>query len=356
MEQYIVDITPLTPIWTGDKDRRCTSVKTSGIIGSLRWWYEALLRSLGDAACDPTESRCTRTQHCATCELFGCTGWSRKFKLDIETISTKSAPNVRIPSTKQQKNTRPTGGIMSPMRMKFIPLKDISPEEWSMLNKTLSIISDYGAIGARISQGNGVVTISENKLPSSNEVFDKVRCSSMCSKYSRMADSNGNQEELPNLSNFFFSTFEIIFSESITSLTNYIRCNNDDHEELERCWKEYAFLPIAPHLRDALRRLEENSKRRHEIFGSAGNGSRLFVSHGYTNGGDNTVEIRIWGYDTAENQGSIENIIDMISKGFSSELQESIFQQKDNKEKVESYIKSCTLVREKSGKEILEDD
>jgi CRISPR type III-B/RAMP module RAMP protein Cmr1 len=36
------------------------TIKETGIIGSLRWWYDALVRGMGGYACDPTsdEDRC----------------------------------------------------------------------------------------------------------------------------------------------------------------------------------------------------------------------------------------------------------------------------------------------------------
>ncbi|RLG37609.1 type III-B CRISPR module RAMP protein Cmr1, partial [Methanosarcinales archaeon] len=48
-----------TPIWTGDVDGKCSKIKETGIICSLRWWYEALVGGFGGYACDPTsEGRC----------------------------------------------------------------------------------------------------------------------------------------------------------------------------------------------------------------------------------------------------------------------------------------------------------
>lgn len=52
---FEVKIKTLTPIWTGDADRRNTTLREAGIIGSLRWWYEALIKGLGGTACDPNE-------------------------------------------------------------------------------------------------------------------------------------------------------------------------------------------------------------------------------------------------------------------------------------------------------------
>ena len=81
-----IKIRTLTPLWMGDVDRECKSIKETGIIGSLRWWYEALVRGLGGYACDPTNSTCEGKNHCDACELFGCTGWRRRFKSKIVDI------------------------------------------------------------------------------------------------------------------------------------------------------------------------------------------------------------------------------------------------------------------------------
>jgi len=83
MEKLEIKLKTLTPIWTGGVDRDCDRLHETSIIGSLRWWYEALIRGLGGKACDPTNTKCEDKDHCAACELFGCTGWSRKFRLEI---------------------------------------------------------------------------------------------------------------------------------------------------------------------------------------------------------------------------------------------------------------------------------
>lgn len=85
MKEYTVKIKPLTPLWTGDAERKLSTLRETGIIGSLRWWYEALIRGLGETACDPTNSKekCNGENHCDACELFGCTGWARKFRLEV---------------------------------------------------------------------------------------------------------------------------------------------------------------------------------------------------------------------------------------------------------------------------------
>ena len=51
-------LTTLTPLWTGGVSGRCDRLHETGIIGSLRWWYEAVVRGLGGEACDPREHKC----------------------------------------------------------------------------------------------------------------------------------------------------------------------------------------------------------------------------------------------------------------------------------------------------------
>lgn len=88
-----ITLRTLTPLWTGNVDGTCDRLHETGLIGSLRWWYEALVRGLDGYACDPTsDQRCEcdpkkpeppEKQMCAVCYLFGSTGWARRFRLKI---------------------------------------------------------------------------------------------------------------------------------------------------------------------------------------------------------------------------------------------------------------------------------
>ena len=52
----------LTDIWTGGVNSRDGStLHITGIKGSIRWWYEVLIRGLKGYACDPSDEkwRCT---------------------------------------------------------------------------------------------------------------------------------------------------------------------------------------------------------------------------------------------------------------------------------------------------------
>lgn len=360
-KSYTVKIRPLTPIWTGDADRENTTLRETGIIGSLRWWYEALIRGLGGTACDPTNesSRCKLdhdkfykaikngnliqdaldTQICQVCQLFGCTGWARKFRL--ETSFNYTFPEVWI-GTREKRNNRylkrKVDGFMSDgsIVLTFIPLRDISEDEWVLLNSTLKVIEDYGAIGAHISQGNGVIKIVENNLLYQNE-----KCRQLYK----------SKNSLASLDKFFFYKFQLEFKEDISKLINnksfwtHTQEDNqfkDNWDNWRKLWENYDFLPIAFHIRDSLRHLENDKNKRHDIFGELGKGSKVFVSHGYKID-TKTVEFRIWGYE-------IDNsLLSQIKNNLESNLKQKLFSYG------EDLLKNCVLKEEKSGNKILEE-
>lgn len=128
----------LTKIWTGDVGQKSDRLIPPGIMGSLRWWYEVLVRGLGGKACDPTSDvRCPdqNGRHCVACELFGCTGWARKFRLMVLDDRDQVVQNqIQADQT---------------FILRFIPLRPIAPEEWCLLDATLLLIADYGAMGGK---------------------------------------------------------------------------------------------------------------------------------------------------------------------------------------------------------------
>lgn len=63
MTNLTMTLTTLTPLWTGGVDERCDRIYESGILGSLRWWYEAIVRGLGGEACDPKIKRAAGPSH-----------------------------------------------------------------------------------------------------------------------------------------------------------------------------------------------------------------------------------------------------------------------------------------------------
>jgi CRISPR-associated protein Cmr1 len=43
----------LTPIWTGGASGKPDRLHETGLVGSLRFWYEVIARSLAGRVCDP---------------------------------------------------------------------------------------------------------------------------------------------------------------------------------------------------------------------------------------------------------------------------------------------------------------
>ncbi len=129
----------LTGLWTGDAEGKAQRTILTGLLGSIRWWFEVLVRGLSGAACDPSErnNRCPDQQghHCVVCELFGCAGWGRKFRFEVRDGS------GTVMGDQITKNTE--------FILRFTPLRPIRPEEWALLDLTIRLIADYGAIGGK---------------------------------------------------------------------------------------------------------------------------------------------------------------------------------------------------------------
>lgn len=182
----------LTPLWTGGVDQTCDRLHETGLIGSLRWWYEALVRGLGGYACDPTsDDRCPDKdgQHCVVCELFGCTSWARKFRLQVVD---EQGTVIQDALDANKKFT-----------LRFIELRPLGPVERWLLLKAVEIAVKYGALGGKttlkpqrgvVGQDYGIV-----QWLGADSVQKPVHVESFL-KQGRVLQ----QDEFPNLKWFFF--------------------------------------------------------------------------------------------------------------------------------------------------------
>jgi CRISPR-associated protein Cmr1 len=163
----------LTDIWTGGVEGKPDKLQLTGIKGSIRWWYEVLVRGLDGYACNPTDDspqykRCelkltdeekkkikhkkqlievVKPKICPVCYMFGCTGWSGKFNLRIKKCTGEKA-YITVEPIKANDF----------FIFEFIPKKEFEPVENLLLTMTLKLIIDYGAIG-----GKTVLKPSEDK-------------------------------------------------------------------------------------------------------------------------------------------------------------------------------------------------
>lgn len=352
-ESMTIQLKTLTPIWTGDAYGKCSEIKESNIIGTIRWWYERVSRSLGKQVCTPTlqseDKKCKLNGEqfirsiregktidtaldeqniCPVCKLFGCNGWSSKLKLVVKYDDCKDiSGKVYVRGRKSGKAKRKVQGKMfnenNPLTLEFYPVKEITDEEWKILAFVIKLILKWAALGARTAQGNGVVEIINEDVLEENELND-------------LAFSSYN---FPDLTDFFFVKYRLEFNEDISKIiSKNVFCideyqnKNSDHEGLKDLWNDHKFIPIGFHIRDIIRRVEENEDKRHELFGVVTKknkkmiqkGSKIFVSHGYKIN-SKTVECRIWGYGVGENK---REFVNKLQNKINDELNNYLFKPK----------------------------
>lgn len=166
----------LTPLWTGGVDQTCDRLHETGLIGSLRWWYEALVRGLGGYACDPTaDERCEydprkrktpEEQLCAACYLFGCTGWARLFRLYIIEENVQRVPlhfYTTLDANKGWLNRifkiPAATELFGQFRLDFVGRGLEEEYAFSQLAWTLEFTAKHGGLGAKLQHGFGQVEL-----------------------------------------------------------------------------------------------------------------------------------------------------------------------------------------------------
>jgi CRISPR-associated protein Cmr1 len=207
-----ITLKTLTPLWTGGVDQTCDRLHETGLIGSLRWWYEAIVRGLGGYACDPTsDSRCEynpkdprppEEQLCAACYLFGHTGWARKFRLQVLDEQGRVVQNALVAD--------------QTFRLQFLELRQISNEEGWLLAKAVEIAAKYGALGGKttlkpqkgkIGEDYGIVEVVS--IPS----LPKPNIESLFGKFQQVTPADA-----PDLRWFFFVKGAFLWRKQINAL------------------------------------------------------------------------------------------------------------------------------------------
>lgn len=196
-----ITLKTLTPLWTGGIDQTTDRLHETGLLGSLRWWYEALVRGLGGYACDPTsDDRCEydpkksdppEKQLCAACYLFGCTGWGRKFRLRVLSEQGQIIEDALMQNVV--------------FRLEFLELRPITDEEKWLLTKSIEIAARYGALGGKTTlkpqkgpMGEDFGIVSWIAAEPSAQKPDNIRA------FLQRFRKKKNAPEHPDLRHFFF--------------------------------------------------------------------------------------------------------------------------------------------------------
>jgi len=177
-EPLTLKLQTLTPLWTGGLDGKMEHIHAAGLIGSLRWWYEALVRGLGGQACDPTDhstehacnfdagqyekaaglpqrARLRAAGLCDACQFFGATGWRRRFRLDAMMGQGAAAwPGDQPINLRPHDRTR--GWYLQPGWMGELALTLIGEEQAiGQVAALLLFLEQWGGLGAKQQFGYG---------------------------------------------------------------------------------------------------------------------------------------------------------------------------------------------------------
>jgi CRISPR-associated protein Cmr1 len=212
----------LTPIWTGGVGQESDRLHETGLIGSLRWWYEALVRGLGGYACDPTAEgrKCPpynpevgKRSVCPACYLFGTTGWARLFTLRAAITSPEKTAPVRF-VTSLGANRRWLGQIFPATEMSLpygnLDLSVVTRGEDDayairQIAWTIATVAKHGGLGAKLQHGFGQIRL----LSRLDEYTAAAESSLRASLDEFLNPEEGNDPTWPTFSRFFSRTYHI---------------------------------------------------------------------------------------------------------------------------------------------------
>ncbi len=309
-----------TPLWTGGVDGTCDRLHETGIIGSLRWWYEVIVRGLGGTACNAvSDPRCPikvkvetseKQVWCMACDLFGCTGWGRRFLLRLAEDGTQVYAQQ---DQRDQISFRPSGrhrgwyygagrlgnNPASPeLHGQLIVLREDQGAVINQLTVPLALASAWGGLGARTQHGFGVVQAT---------VWDgSQQCVADLDRFLRYIEAKKAEHAkapsvraAPRLDEFFFSRFRFFLTGEWWKQVDGLRNGNGRL----RAWVSKQSVPVAPAIKNQLRfgshltTVRNSRQLENDLFGalSPRRAAKIHVSSAYPLN-DKMWEVRVWGW------------------------------------------------------------
>jgi len=311
-QSLVVKIRTLTPLYTGGVDGTMDRIHETGILGSLRWWYEAIVRGLGGKACDPTgDHRCPDKdgKYCDVCAVFGATGLQRAFRLEGPVWRNEHRDhrlNIKVHNNRGWFLGRGFMG-QGELRVRTLHL----PERWTELDLqqamllTLRLLACWGGLGPKTQQGYGVVEVSREPGLNVNSAIRAIQA--LQQRQKRRADAN--PADTPSLGGFFFAKIRFFLDDPkqwLMAQTTHLAPDKGVEWYLKQDEAKPSVIPLAPvvryHLRQRIKQAVDSQGRwifshatRHRLMGEQGRKSLLQVSHAYL-AGHNQWEFRIWGW------------------------------------------------------------
>lgn len=198
-EPLTIKLKTLTPLWTGGVDGKSDRLHATSIIGSLRWWYEAVVRGLGGYVSDPTSEKAAERSEfdtkayeqakrnglsqaeaiqagiktlCPVAYLFGATGWARLFQLQVLNAPTTPLHFRTSIRMNQSWLKRVFGGDTQNIDHLAVPYGDLQLRIVSrgydttfaieQVRLAIQIATEYGGIGARLQHGFGQIALENS--------------------------------------------------------------------------------------------------------------------------------------------------------------------------------------------------
>lgn len=317
-----INVKTLTPLWTGGVEAgKCDRIHETGILGSLRWCLEVLVRGMGGNSCDPTEQKCSsKNGLCEVCKIFGAEGQKRRFRLEVQEAQVSDASvqhpmkaNRTYTDSKGHQKT-PTWYFQNPPKSGSFTIQiqslhpDFKPE---VIGGLIQFSADWLALGARSQMGFGVIQVEESRIDTQT-LYDWL-----------MTTSGSNIcSDLPSLQNIFLAQIQpkdanYSFEEKDTfnlkyDLRRLFRTEEDTTQQQGQGNK-----PISKKEKEISgdqRKQEE--KLRHFIMGTVEDDrqvAKIKISRSYK---DNKL-MRVWGWvptkaEVYKNSWNREKIVDAI--------------------------------------------
>ncbi|MFV9690422.1 MAG: type III-B CRISPR module RAMP protein Cmr1 [Desulfobacteria bacterium] len=368
MKSMFIEIETLTPIWTGGVKGSCDILHETGIIGSMRWWYEAIVRGLGGNACDPTGRGCIfdkgeydnaknkgKNEHealhnaklCDVCQVFGATGWRRRFDLRIIHNNTEPAwkgeEMLKIRPPARSHGWFLSAGMVGRFTLKLQGDSDVI----ARLASLLLFLEEWGAIGAKPQLGYGFFKINNR---------EEIREYAMdWSKICTQIDSY-DLHDLPNLPDlrqftFFRYRFKPSHDDWWTWVKGLQRLLGDPKaaSKLSQL-AQMGIIPVSPVLKNQWRYVEwpESLSTKRWIFGTSDQEKRrgkISISWAYHE--KDLWVVRGWAWLPEEERiksGTIQHRqeIDVLEDILKNELVWKKALNLDNNSRTDLYVESLT--------------
>lgn len=331
-----VKIKTLTPLWTGGVETgKVDRIHETGILGSLRWWMEVLVRGLGGNACDSTEQKCLYDPKkpnkgiCDVCQIFGATGWKRRFRLEVVQDKTEPDKTVTSKITAHRLNSKsektpswyfPENLKDKPRAGKFtIQIHSLHPDfKPEVIGGLIQFIADHSALGARPQMGFGVIEVDDNRIDTQT-LYDGLIATAGSNTYSN----------IPSLQNIFLAQIQpkdanSSFKEQDTfnlkyDLRNCFRAKEviRTEENKSQVKSESKGLILKKDKKDGnISDGDGNKDLRHFIMGTV-DGDRIAAKVKISRPYENDKLMRVWGWipeeaDVYKNGWNREKVVDAI--------------------------------------------